>query len=93
MNVYESLILPTNSISLSGLAVHPNAAAVAIRALEPQAPSEYLAATTVTDPQSGITLGYRRHYAPGTGKHYVSFECVYGASRAITAAAKLALGA
>jgi hypothetical protein len=93
MNVYESLILPTNSISLSGLAVHPNAAAVAIRALEPQAPSEYLAATSVTDPQSGITLGYRRHYQPATGKHYVSFECVYGASRAITAAAKLALGA
>jgi hypothetical protein len=93
MNVYESLILPSNSISLSALAVHPNAVAVAVRTLEPQAPSEYLAATTVTDPQSGLTLGYRRHLNPGTGKHYVSFECVFGASRAITGAAKLALGA
>jgi hypothetical protein len=93
MNVMESLILPTNSITLSALAVHPNAVAVAIRALEPQAPSEYLAAQVVTDPQSGISLGYRRHYNPGTGKHYVSFECVYGASRAITGAAKLGLGA
>jgi hypothetical protein len=93
MNVYESLILPTNSISLSGLAVHPSAAVVAIRALEPQAPSEYLAANTVTDPQSGITLGYRRHYSTATGKHYASFECVWGAARAITGGAKLALGA
>lgn len=92
MNAYESLILPTNGITLLGLAVHPNAAAIAVRALEPQAPSEYLAATVVNDPQSGLTLGYRRHYNPGTGKHYVSFECVFGASRAITGAAKLVLG-
>jgi len=93
MNVYESIVLPTNSISLSALAVHPNAAAVAIRALESQAPSEYLATQVVTDPESGISLGYRRHYNPGTGKHYVSFECVFGAARAITGAAKLGLGA
>jgi hypothetical protein len=93
MNAYESLVLPANGISLLGMAVHQNAVAVAVRALEPQAPSEYLAATVVTDPQSGLTLGYRRHYSPASGKHYVSFECVYGASRAITGAAKLALGA
>jgi hypothetical protein len=93
MNAYESLILPTNSISVAALAVHPNAAAIAVRALEPQAPSEYLAATVVNDPQSGLTLGYRRHYNPSSGKHFVSFECVFGASRAITGAAKLALGA
>jgi hypothetical protein len=93
MNAYESLVLPTNSISLAAMAVHPNAAAIAIRALEPQAPSEYLSTAVVTDPQSGITLGYRRHYAPGSGKMFVSMECVFGASRAITGAAKLALGA
>jgi hypothetical protein len=93
MAVYESMILPANGISLSGLAVHPNAAAIAVRALEPQAPSEYLAATVVNDPQSGLTLGYRRHYNPSSGKHFVSFECVFGAARAITGGAKLALGA
>lgn len=93
MNVYESLILPTNSISLSAIAVHPSAVAVAIRALEPQAPGEYLSTSVVTDPQSGVTLGYRRHYNPGTGKHYVTFEAVYGCSRAITGGAKLGLGA
>ena len=92
MNVYESVILPSNSITLKGLAIHPNSAAVAIRALEPQAPSEYLAATVVTDPQSGITLGYRRHYSPASGRHFVSYECVFGHSRAITGAAKLITG-
>jgi hypothetical protein len=93
MNVYESLILPANGISLSAMAVHQNAAVVAIRALEPQAPSEYLAAQVVTDPQSGITIGMRRHYSTASGRHFVSFECVYGKASAITAAAKLALGA
>lgn len=93
MNVYESLVLPTNGISLSGLAVHPNAVALAVRALEPQAPSEYLASQVITDPQTGLTIGTRRFYAPGTGKHHLAFECVFGKSRAITAAAKLALGA
>jgi hypothetical protein len=93
MAAFESLILPSNSITLAAMAVHPNAAAIAVRALEPQAPSEYLAATVVNDPQSGLTLGYRRHYNPSSGKHFVSFECVFGASRAITGAAKLALGA
>jgi len=47
----------------------------------------------VTDPMSGLTLGYRRHYNPSSGKHFVSFECVFGASRAITGGAKLGLGA
>jgi len=93
MQVYESMILPTNSITLAAMAVHPSAAAIAIRALEPQAASEYLSTAVVTDPQSGIALGYRRHYAPGSGKMFVSMECVFGASRAITGAAKLGLGA
>ena len=93
MAAYESLILPTNSITLAAMAVHPNAAVIAVRALEPQAPSEYLASTVVTDPQSGLTLDYRRHYNPSSGKHFVSFSCMFGCSRAITGAAKLALGA
>jgi hypothetical protein len=93
MNVYESLILPTNSISLSAIAVHPNAVALAVRALEPQAPGEYLSAQTVTDPETGLTIGMRRFYRPETGKHHLAAECLFGCSRAITAAAKLALGA
>jgi hypothetical protein len=93
MNVYEVTSVPSNSISLKGFAVHPNALAVAVRSLPAQAPSEYLAATTATDAETGLTIGYRRFYSPATGRHHASFECVYGYTRGITAAAKLALGA
>jgi hypothetical protein len=93
MNVYEMTSLPTNSICFKGVAVHPNALAVAVRALQPQAPSEYLAAITANDPETGLAISYRRFYSPATGRHHASFECVYGYSRGITAAAKLALGA
>jgi hypothetical protein len=93
MNVFEMTSLPANGICFKGVAVHPNALAVAVRALPAQAPSEYLAATTVTDPETGLSIGYRRHYSPATGRHFVSFEAVYGYTRAITSAAKLALGA
>jgi hypothetical protein len=47
----------------------------------------------VTDPETGLSIGYRRHYSPATGRHFVSFEAVYGYTRAITNAARLALGA
>jgi len=93
MNVFEVTSLPTNSITLKGFAVHPNALAVAVRALPAQAPSEYLAANTVTDPETGLTIGYRRFYSPASGRHMASFEATYGYTRAITNAARLALGA
>jgi hypothetical protein len=93
MNVYEVTSVPSNSISLKGFAVHPNALAVAVRSLPAQAPSEYLAATTATDAETGLAIGYRRFYSPATGRIHASFECVYGYARGITAAAKLALGA
>jgi hypothetical protein len=93
MSVYEMTSLPANGICFKGVAVHPNALAVAVRALQPQAPSEYLAAITANDPETGLAISYRRFYSPATGRHHASFECVYGYSRGITAAAKLALGA
>jgi hypothetical protein len=69
MNVYEVTSVPSNSISLKGFAVHPNALAVAVRSLPAQAPSEYLAATTATDAETGLAIGYRRFYSPATGRH------------------------
>jgi hypothetical protein len=93
MSVYEMTSLPANGICFKGVAVHPNALAVAVRALEPQAPSEYLAATTAADPETGLAISYRRHYNPSSGMHFASYSCVYGYSKGITAAAKLALGA
>jgi hypothetical protein len=93
MNVYESTLIPaTNvgtSITLAGFAVHPSAIAVAIRTLQPQAPSEYLEARTVVDPVSGIGLGYRRHYNTASGTHFLNFEVVGGFTYGITAGLKI----
>lgn len=93
MNVYEVTSVPSNSISLKGFAVHPNALAVAVRSLPAQAPSEYLAATTAADAETGLVINYRRHFNPSSGQHFASYSCTYGYTRGITAAAKLALGA
>ena len=93
MNVYESTLIPATSvgasITLAGFAVHPSAIAVAIRTLQPQAPSEYLEARTVVDPVSGIGLGYRRHYNTANGTHFLNFEVVGGFTYGITAGLKI----
>ena len=93
LNVYESTLIPaTNvgtSITLAGFAVHPSAIAVAVRTLQPQAPSEYLEARTVIDPVSGIGLGYRRHYNTANGTHYLNMEIVAGFTYGITAGLKI----
>lgn len=82
-NVYESNLIPTTN-TMYGFACHPSAIAVAVRALKSQAPSEYLATGIQVDPVSGLQIGYRRHYNPGTGKHYLNFECVFGYTAGVT---------
>jgi len=93
LNVYESTLIPaTNvgtSITLAAFAVHPSAIAVAIRTLQPQAPSEYLEARTIVDPVSGIGLGYRRHYNTANGTHFLNFEVVGGYTYGVTAGLKI----
>lgn len=83
-DVYRSNILPANGVSLVGMAVHPDSIAVAVRALQAQAPEAYLETRVVTDDESGISMGYRRHFNPGRGVHYASFECLFGFSSALT---------
>lgn len=83
--MHNSNIIPANGENLVGFAVHPSAMAIAIRPLKPQAPGEYLETRVVSDEKSGISLGYRRHYSPGTGKHFCTFEAVYGAVAAVPA--------
>lgn len=83
-DVRESNLIPTTD-TMYGFACHPSALALAIRALAPQAPSAYEAAGIVTNPDTGATLGMRRHYQPATGKHYLNFEALFGATPAITA--------
>jgi hypothetical protein len=78
MPVYVTNVLPTNGISLVGVVAHPDSIAVACRYLAPLASSEYLDARRVVDDETGLVLGYRRHYNPGRGKMYVSFEALFG---------------
>ena len=69
--------MPTNGISLVGVAAHPDSVALAMRYLEPQVPATYVTAKRVTDP-SGIVMGMRRHYNPGRGKHFLNLEALFG---------------
>jgi hypothetical protein len=84
MDVYQSNILPLNSISLIGMLVHPDSIAVAVRSLQPQAPEAYLAVETVVDDETGLAFTYRRHFNTGKGRHFASFECLFGFTSALT---------
>lgn len=86
---YESNLVPLNSASIMGFGCHPDSIAIASRYLESQAPGEYLAAMPVVDSESGLTLGYRRHFNPGSGKHYASFEILYGYAVGLSTGLKL----
>ena len=53
--------------------------AVAIRPVVPQDEgSQLIAYQTPTDPESGLTLGYRAWYDPNTGTKWGAFEALYG---------------
>jgi hypothetical protein len=84
MDVYASNVFPLNGISLVGAIVHPDSIAVAVRTLEPQDSSAYLAVETVVDDETGLAFTYRRHFNPGKGKHFASFECLFGFTQALT---------
>ena len=83
-DVRESNLIPTTD-TMYGFAVHPSALAVAVRALSPQAPSEYLTAGVISQPETGASIGYRRHYQPATGTMHLNFEALFGATYGLTA--------
>jgi hypothetical protein len=85
MKIIEAPSLPTNSENLFGYACVPTAMAIAVRALVPQDSTMYLDSRVVTDAQSGISLSYRRHYAPSTGTMHVTTEGLFGQAVGITA--------
>ena len=83
-DIRESNLIPTTDTQY-GFAVHPSALAVAVRSLASQAPSEYLAAGSVSQPETGATIGFRRHYSVGTGVSYLNFEALFGSTYGLTA--------
>jgi hypothetical protein len=42
---------------------------------------------TATDPETGLTLGYRKFYNTATGQMWHGFEALYGATAVQTAGA------
>jgi len=86
MNVFETTIAPIGaSASLVGFIAHPDSMAIAVRQLTPQdSGASYLAVETAVDDETGLGFTYRRHFNPGKGRHFASFECLWGFSHALT---------
>lgn len=78
--VIEATEIPGNGENLVGFAAHPSSMAVAMRYLSPQedAARAYLDVRQMTDPGSGVTLGYRRWYSTKNGKMWITIESSYG---------------
>lgn len=83
-DVYETTIMPDNAENLVGFVAHPKSMVVAMRYLQPLRPESYLESGAITDPETGISIGYRRFYDNDSGKEIAAFECVYGRRTGIT---------
>ena len=83
-NVWETSGYPTDIQSGSnfniGIACAPEALLVAMRYLVPgdEGGQQLIEAYPLTDPTSGITVGYRKWYDPDLGKVKSVYECVWG---------------
>ena len=64
--------------SVDGFLAHPSGLAVAMRYLEPLDSKEYISAKKISDPKTGLVMGYREFYDPTAGKLTAILECVYG---------------
>jgi len=66
------------NLQIPGFVCRPDALAVANRYLPPVDPRAYEEVGTVTDDQSGLTLGVRRYVERSTGQMNTSLELFYG---------------
>jgi len=82
-DIHETTIMPDNGEELTGFTAHPSGMAIAMRYLSPIRPEAYIEALPVTDPETGITLGFRRYYDTDSGMEIAAFECVYGFRTAV----------
>jgi len=77
-SLHESNSIPGNSENLEGFIAHPSALACAMRYLQPTNSKEYIATKRLTDPATGIVLGYREFYDAKLGVQTAALECMYG---------------
>jgi hypothetical protein len=76
--IYESNAGGLASVIDGGFLAHPSALAIGMRYLEPQNAKEYTAVRRISDPETGIVMGYREYYEPSMGRLNAVLECVYG---------------
>ena len=88
--VYRSPAVPANSENLVGFACTPAAIALAVRPVAPQPGAEKVLESfqIMTDPSTGLSLGYRSWYSAKTGTKWGTFEAVYGFAKANASALK-----
>jgi hypothetical protein len=88
--VYRSNAIPANSENLVGFACVPAGIAVAVRPVRPQSGAEKVLESfqIMTDPETGLSLGYRSWYSAKTGTKWGAFEAVYGYAKANAAGLK-----
>lgn len=86
MGAYEAPTLPTNSQNLVGFAATQDALAVAMRAAPPVDSLPGAQYQILTDPQTGLTLGYYAWPDYSQKRWIHNFEALYGASKANAAA-------
>jgi len=90
MNVYASDIIPANSASIVGFACGQDGIAFASRALGQYLPNaDFEAIEEMTDPESGLTALYTRHYSRASGTYFSNMHMLYGYSVAVTNAVKV----
>src|SRR6266481_683928 len=77
IEVFESMLVPTNGENLVGFAAMPDAMGVAMRYLQPQEANLYYQAAPVTN-ESGMTLGFRDFYDNKSGTRWQVLEANYG---------------
>jgi len=87
-DVYRTNVIPTTVAAENtvGWMSDPSCIAIAARPVVPQ--GDNLEFEIVTDPETGLSLGFRSWYNTKTGIKWGSFECLYGAKAAQTTGLK-----
>ena len=89
-DVYEVPNLPSNSEKLQGAAVFMSAVLAAFAPVEPAdgVRASLVAYEVATDPETGISMNYRKWGNPQLDRNYEVIECAYGYVAGVAAALK-----
>ena len=77
-DVHRTKVLPGNGENLVGYITDGTAIAIAMALPEPPSDQDVQDFAVASDPESGLSILVRRHYAPAPGKSFINVEAVYG---------------